>query len=426
MTGTRNTLRFVALAALCLVVASVTASGTQATTTASVSVEAALNYATFAVQASSPSHFVVSVGTDTANMVSRKELAWKSADTIRISPLAPATHYYYTVSSTAKNGRTSVVRDSFDTGGVEQANLSATTGRFLLNGVPFFPVMATAFGECPDTTNVVEADVAMGVNVLDHSGWPMCSNAQHTAHWPTAEELHGLLQNKIWWLERANRHNRNPDPNAPQPTSFDSLPELLHLQGNLTMDPNPGVCAISPAALYDKLVSKAGGSSPFVYNPNLADPGMAEGATTSSGSCLDGDRMTAVFWASFLAGVDGMEYTTQIPVRQLDGVEVAGEVKAQAKRQAARLNTLYPAIVGSRGRAIPTAESSIKAKAWSYGGNTYVVALNASGQSASAKLMVGIHGRAKVFWENRGESIVRGAIADHFRPYQVHVYRMPN
>lgn len=427
-----NVWRLAALALLCLAAAPAAVQA-KSQTRLSVNVTAGLNTASFSIDATTGSKVVVSLGTSTQDMPDWHGVLPASRE-VNISPLAPHQKYYYRVSATNSAGKTSTASGSFPTSSWSgQPVLRVSGGHFYLNGVRYFPIMAMAFNECP-SQQVVGADTAMGVDALYHSTWYGCPDENHDIQWTTADTLDGLLGGDVGWIQGGSRGGINPT----QPPSWDSLPELVRQQGpfhiegspthqvgsvprNLSPFINCNITANDGADLYQSLAQEPAGRA-VVYDTILTN--MIGAAHRN---CITAQRMSAAFWIPVLADAAGIEYQTQQYALPSDGVIVDGQVAASAGLQAKKLDTLYPVLFGGKRVAAASSKDSVKAAAWSWGGNTYVLALNLSPQTVSASIKSG-NGRlkAKVMWEEGSVSVAGGNFSDSFAPFALHVYKLPN
>lgn len=435
MFGIRNIWRCVALAAFCAVVAPVPAAQARPTESVgitaprlTVTVSPGLNFATFSIRTSVPSRVVVSYGTDRGNMVPWTIRPLKPRHSFKLSPLAPATRYFYSVIATDAKGKAYPKTGVFNTGPVRPATLSVVNGRFRLNGVPFFPVMAAAYSECPDS-KLVAANRALGVNVLDHWRLSYCKSFADGL-WATVQELHDRLQGRAFWLSRTNRSH--PSPHAPPAPSLEGLEELLSFRGNIDMDLTAGSlwgCAESDSSLteiYPILKASALRSgvneralvSLFYLLPEQV-PGGRKG-------CLSAQRFTGQFWAAVFARVAGVEYENQYTTRPDLGVQVAPGVGVQAALEHRKLKTLYPVVLSGKNQTVTSSIRSIAVQAMNWGGNTYVLSLNLEGSMATATLRMPGLGRATArgYWGVRSKTVKGGVIESIWQPYQLQVYRI--
>ncbi len=425
-----NVWRFVALIAVCLAAVSAAAKASNKAALA-VNVTARLNTANFTIQTATTSKVVVWEGTDTQNMQPWHGDTPASNRSFKLAPLAPNTTYFYKVTATSNKGVVSSASGQFSTTQWDgQPTLAVQNGKLYLNKVRFYPIMAMAFNECP-SQQVVGDDTSMGVNILYHSTWYGCPDANHDIRWLAADELHGLLNNQVGWIQAGPRVGINPT----QPPSWDSLPELINLQGAFQIEgspihqvgtvvgnlPNLYSCdgpGNAGTKLYQGLATEAD-DHPVVFDSFLTN------VIGTNPTCLTAQRMTALFWTPVLAGADGAEYQTQQYALPEDGIIVNNDVQAVAGLQAKHLDTLYPVIFGGKASTATSSSAVVKVRGWQWGGNTYVLALNTGGQPATTKLKVGGSSQnAKVLWQSRNVSTTKGIIADRIGAYGLNVYEL--
>lgn len=436
MFGIRNIWRFAALVAFGAVVAPVTAAPTQPTSIQAspsvvVQVSPALNYATFSVKTSRASRITISLGTDRANLISKEVSKFATSHRARLTPLAPATKYYYNVVAMDKSKKLVGRRiGSLHTGSIRPAVMSVVNGRFRLNGVPFFPIMGTAYTECPPSTVITEY-VLMGINVVDYWRQRYCRNLSEGSPWVTPEELHTLVGGRVWWMDRTSRTHSSP--HAPPAPSMESLPELLRLNGQLEMDVMSGSlwgCGAgedSAAEIYTRLranverQTKAGRAIvPLMFLLPDQAPGGSKG-------CLTGQKFAVDFWVSVLAGTGGIEYETQYPSKPSGGIAVDPEIRKRALLESNKLKHLYPVILSGRSTLGVSSSKDILTRSWSWGGSTYTVAVNTENKSVTAafKWPGKKTGTVKALWEGRStKQVSGGGISERFKPHQVHIYQL--
>lgn len=426
MFGIRNIWRFAALVAFGAVVAPVTAAPTQSTSIQAsppvvVQVSPALNHATFNVKTGRASRITIFFGTDRANMISKEVSTFSISRSVRLTPLAPATKYFYSVVATDRSGKL-VGRHvgAFNTGAVRPATLTVANGRFRLNGVPFFPIMAVPYNGCP-APSIITDSVSMGVNVMD-SWWDRgaCTDYQsgRSVHWPTSDELHGILRGRVWWMIRNDFGG-----------DISSLPELLDFRGELFLEKSVGsLWGCSPAdssasGWYTRLERSVAshlrqGQATVYWSSVIARGGVK--------SCMTAQRLSAQFWTSTLAGAAGMEYGNHHVADPEAGVDVRPDVLIQAGREARRLETLYPVILTGVERRVVSSSDSIIAKTWNWGGGTYAVAVNTENKPVTATIKwPGLSGTVKVLWQDRSKKLVTGGISERFGAHEVHIYQLP-
>lgn len=415
MSGIRNIWRLAVLVVLCAVVAPVTAASTQASTSAiSVNVSKGLNYATFTI---SPTigRMTVSVGTDPQSMESKAA----PSGAIRIEPLAPNTRYFYVVNMTSKSGKTTRIPGTFTTDSWDSSRLSASTESLHLNGEKTFSIMVKAFDECP-TDQVVAKNRVIGGQYFYHNTWYGCGEGG-TMRWLSAEDLSARLKGRMGWIQDGPRTGYYP-PGSPPIPSWDSLDELIDVQGKISFDKfaveliSCGGNWDSAEPLYRRLKQKA------QRRPVISEIRLLRTIGTNA-TCTSGQRMTALFWTPVLAGADGIIYVTQQD--RDEGVEVDGRVMNAAGLQAKRLAGLYPVVFGGQSEAASSSNDIVKVLARKWGDSTYIFALNLGGREETSTLKVGRSTlSAKVFWESRSVSVKNGSVSDNFKPYELQVYQL--
>lgn len=402
------------------------ATKTAATTELAVNPQAKLNSALLQIRSNAPVKVLVSVGTDVRNMADWRGASSRTSWEVNLAPLAPNTLYFYHVTATDRRGHASSSSGSFKTQQVDRPVMGVNGSRITLDGLPFFPVMAMAFNECP-SQQVVADDVALGVNMMYHNTWYGCPNnsTDRQNRYLTADELHGLLGGQVGWIQDGSRSGSGPPPpQMPPLPSWDSLPELVGLQGNFRVDWNTGGVAgcgqhdSSPAAIFNQLHAESLHSAIVPLTVLTATVGPNR-------NCLTPQMMPAVFWTAVLAGAAGIQFKTQQNAFPEDGVEVNPGLKTAAGQQAKRLAALYPVVFDGRTITVSSNSGNVKVLAKSWGGNQFIFALNTGGETNSAKLKLTVGGsKAKVLWENRNVSANGGIINDRFGPYQLHVYEL--
>ncbi len=407
--GIRNMKRCLVLAVLCLVVASVTTPQAQGTPTPSLisSVTATLNTVTVSVTTPVPTQLILSIGTDKTYGLSVLDRS-KMLHRVTVRGLRPATTYYYAVQATPAKGRPSTASGMFATGPIGPATVTAKNGKILLNGVPFFPIMADEFA-CP-AQQIVDDNIALGINVLDPSdGGSICDSS--------VESLHAMLSGKTWWLEHVGGYDA---------AAVQQLPELMNWQGGITFTQTPSVLIgcneTSTDPLYQRIhgLAKVG---PVIYWLWLSDP------VPSVKNCLDGPRLQNLFWTVVAAGGLGMKYITQQRLDQSAGISVNSDVSEEAGILAKQMATIGPAILMGQHLLVTTDAkgAAVKLGAWQYGGVVYIVAVNTANSPATWTFTVPSPSNlntTQVLWENRNVMNSSGMISDQFNPLAVHIYKV--
>lgn len=420
--GRSNVWRFLALA-LCLVFAPAAAQA-QNRTSLAVNANAGLNFVSFTVQTATASTITISIGTDTRNQIGWHDDALKGSRQIKLSPLSPNTQYFYSVKAVSKRGLVSRTTGQFKTDQMHRPNLTVSGNAVLLNGVKIYLIMGKAFNECP-SQQVVSSDVSVGVQYLYHHTWYGCPDENHQVRWLPADELHGLLEGQLGWIQDGSRGG-TLDSHGQQLPSWDGLPELVNVRGQLPINdhitsPTLVSCekgwSSSATSRFEQL-HQAALSHPVVYPVYLTK------TIGSNRSCLTGEKMTVVAWMPPLAGAIGAEYLTQNYALPLDGFDVDSKVQAAGGMQTKHLAAVYPCLFGGRAVSASSNNRAVKVVAKSWGGGTCIFALNTGGQTESAHLKAGNGSSpAKVFWESRSALVTNGSISnERLDPYELHVY----
>lgn len=334
---------------------------------------------------------------------------------IQVMGLRPSTSYRCAVKAVARGGAAYSWKGMCPTAKIGRAQLSTKNGSVLLNGSPFFMEMAYAYSSCPDT-QVVKDNAAMGLNVFDHSEWG-CTDSNKNSRTITADELHGLLANTMWWLER--------DPTSAQ--KLQQLPELLTPPGGISYTPNLGIGSCNTAAdnqalgkYYAELKSMAQ-NRPVVFWTDISD--FVNG---NKHNCIDGPSMRALLWTVVAAGVQGVSLRTQVAADPFLGVKVKSDVSASVRQFTNQFAVIQAAVLG--GKPLPLQvglDDPIKYQMWLYGGTYYIIAVNTTSKPQVAKLSSTLlrGSTVQVMWEHRRLQLRSGSFTDNFTSLGVHVYK---
>ena len=152
------------------------------------------------------------------------------------------------------------------------------------------------------------------------------------------------------------------------------------------------------------------------------------------------DEETAMTFASVVYGAAGVTWYTYGGFGKNEGVTSTPERWAVASRLAARLSEISPALLsptvktppalvirgGAKGPMKDTlGNDAISTLVKDAGDAIWVVAVNSRYEKIMAYMQLpGVDGTAEVLWEDRSLP-VRGWMIDVFRPFGVHVYRIP-
>jgi len=372
--------------------------------------------AKFTVAANVATQLVINTGTDKVYMVSTPDRS-KLKHVVTVRGMAPNTNYYYSLVLTPKTGKARTVRNVFKTAapGSSPATLSVRGSKILLNGQPFFPIMADSYA-CPTQADVT-AIAQMGFNIID--GPNSCSNEQTQ----DVQNLHALLSGKLklWYT---------PSPPRGNTLALQGLPELLAWPRGVsfTTEMSTGSCN-RPAdnkllgKFYASLVHGAHLKTSMFYS-NISNPPV-QGKV----NCLDNPSTYSLLWSVTSAGVKGIELTATPQWNTGMGVSTTLPVATATSLFAKRLATLLPVILFGQKVAVRlNLSGTVEASAWRYGGVTYVIVVNLGTMAASQTTAVPGLASAKtaqVLWESRGVKVVDGSITDNYpRSAPVHIYRI--
>lgn len=373
-----------------------------------VVVSPGLNTATLSWRGSGAGQATVELGTSRAYGLT---LTTKS-NSATLRSLAPQTTYYYRV-EVAGSSITDAV-GSFTTDSIGgRATLERRGNRTLLDGVPYAPLMVEG-GPCMATEDLVQGALSLGATALDDqlqfskatgTYRDTCSDSS------TVAALRDLLAGRLWYFSS----------NTTVQASLADFPSALlgspQIEFTLNDSPIGRKCgpANSDVCYFDSMSAFA------TRAPVMATVVLHTGPAFPP---VNPTRVNFDFWEVFAAGGVGVTYYAKGPNLTFS---IASPLLAQqARANAARLATLEPAIFGGITRAVPNDRATaIRARAWEYGGTTYVLAVNASAKAQVATLHIGNAARrSTVLWESRSRAIRSGAISDSFGSYGVHIYKI--
>lgn len=135
-------------------------------------------------------------------------------------------------------------------------------------------------------------------------------------------------------------------------------------------------------------------------------------------------RLAAQVWLAIGGGATGIGWFTWRvrDIWQPFWVETA--IRDEIVRQTIRITALQPALLAPAVVARRPARRPLRVAARSYGGTTYIIAVNATEQRAVGSFTVPAVGssRLEVWQERRAVTARRGLVRDAFEPLAVHVY----
>jgi hypothetical protein len=191
---------------------------------------------------------------------------------------------------------------------------------------------------------------------------------------------------------------------APLPEHLADWSSLLY-SGTVIGGPGIWECAgngggaVRPAKAYSQIVT-------------LAKKGPVEYAA----GCLDAVHTPNEIWLGITAGARIVVFYDD----RASGLDAAG-----FGPEVDEIATLAPAFLTGRDILLRASSPSIRAAAWSFGGVTYVAAVNITGRSVRTSLSgLVANTSAEVLWENRDVRVDGGSFVDAFRPFGVHLYKV--
>lgn len=355
----------------------------------------------------------------------------KTHHTLYVRGLSPNTLYYAWVAATAKDGQKSPTLKSGTptwAPGTAPATVTSKGNKLLLNGQPTMLTTIRTDNPCPDQgyINNLVGLKGIGVNVLVdyNSALAQCAGGDtNPAQW--ASSLHGLLQNKLWWQVRV--------PSQYQALQAQKLPELINWQAaTTTVDAGPaggdslGFIANSCkelGTLYGN-ATRTGANRVLLFTITISDryPGSRVNCTTL-------DSMAAEFWVISQNG-GSVSWFTRDDASQNDFQPFSG-AQAEAHKLTQQRGTLGPVILYGKSVAVSASSaSSVKFKAWQYGGLYYVHATNTAKTSTTSNFTVGAltkGGTAQVMFEGKSLKIKPGAVPVTLAPFGNKWYKItPN
>jgi len=387
--------------------------------------------------------------------------------TIRIDGLAPGSTYELRphvrlVRGGAASGPTLTVETPRVRGPVTTA--VGRDGSILLDGVPFFPIMQWL--QCPSS---FATNVALGVDVFLGKGCSDNPDATEVAQLASLGAFSVLpfdaaVQDKpglFGW-----HFDDEPDGNGEPPTAV-----AQQFRRNRTEDPrhvnfltveSNFYSRMSPPAISggDRSVYRGYASTTDVLGFDLYPiygwcrpdwiswVGAAQRqlvddyaggrptyqwieATATSGRFCKGPGPTATevraeVWMAVVNGAKAIGYFTHSWTPDYSQFRVTRSVQAEMQRTDGQLRELTPVLLGRETRVRVAGTAAVEATARSYGGATYVLAVNTSRSPQRATFTVAAPAArsAGVIDEGRSVRISHGSLSDAFAPLQVHLYEL--
>ena len=154
------------------------------------------------------------------------------------------------------------------------------------------------------------------------------------------------------------------------------------------------------------------------------------------------DQLFGMTWASVIHGAHGVTWYTyggfysKKYKRLNSGITSSPERWKNICDLATQLNELSPVLLERKGaqppvpavtkgpKADPLGHPSVTCLVKRHDGATYVFAVNAAPEAVSARIDLNLAGEAEALYENGRRLAVSGSIADDFRPFGVHIYRI--
>lgn len=414
MFGTLRIAHFVALATLCLVVATTTAQA-QTRSFTPVITPIGLNTVKVSFTTPTPTTASVSTSTDMSFALTVLDVRPKKVHNITIRALAPATTYNIKVVATPVKGKASMLVSSFPTGAIGSvpATLTTVNGKTYLNGVRYFPIVPVG-RHCLDQA-LTDANLSMGIKLMPD---PLLTDLDECTGAATSPgELDNLLRGRAWvygtWADSVQ--------------AIQGASAILDWQAKFRLLQEPGslqgcseyFASSAPLFAAVKAEAKKGPTMYWVVLVNQIDP-------NSKPLCLDGPGMRNVFWTSIIGGVQGLQYFTSMLVT--GKMNVRDDVAEAAGAAASCMVNIGPAILNGKPLTVAIdPKSPVKLGAWRYGGVTYIVAVNTEKSSTSVSFSVpGMGGIvAQTLCEpSRTLKLNGDSITDEFVPVDVHTYRV--
>lgn len=414
--------RFVALTFMCLVVATATAQA-QVNTVFTPVCTASLNTATCRFTTTMATSASMSVSTDKSYALTVLDIKPKKVHAITIRALAPATTYNIKVMATPVQGKPSVFVSSLPTGAIGSsvpATVTSANGKLLLNGVPFFPIMARAYKTCPDQQTVDNTINLLGVNVFDAQDTQAVCGGDNQDPGQWASSLHTILGNKVWWAEKnISSAQQLQDQGLQELMSWQAGTTLLYSPSQLVFE-NPCIAATELYKTTSRLAAGSGKAS--IFMTTLATHPILP----SRAYCINSQNLNMLVWAFIAAGGSGIEHSTKDSGNGPD-FDVDPGLASGALSLANKIKSLEPAFMAGKKLQTPvSADSPVKYGAWLYAGVVYVVAVNTDEGviNASLPLSGSLAEKASVLWEGRSLKVGKRVINDQFTSQAVHIYKI--
>lgn len=413
MFGKLRMAHFVALATLCLVVATEAAQAQIMAFTPTIT-PIGLSAVKVSFTTPTPTTASVSTSTDMSFALTVLDIRPKRIHNITI-PENPGTTYNITVVATPAKGKPSVFVGSFSTGAIGSvpATLTTVNGKTYLNRVRYFPIVPMG-RHCLDQA-FTDANLSMGIKLMPD---PLLTDLDECTKAATSPgELDNLLRGRAWvygtWADSVQ--------------AIQGASAILDWQAKFRLLQEPGslqgcseyFASSSPLFAAVKAEAKKGPTMYWVVLVNQTVP-------NSKPLCLDGPGMRNVFWTSIIGGVQGLQYFTFMPVT--GEMNIKDDVARAAGAAASCMVNIGPAILNGKPLAVAIdPKSPVKLGAWRYGGVAYIVAVNTEKSSAIASFSVpGMDGTvAQTLCEpSRTLKLNRDSITDKFVPVDVHIYKV--
>jgi hypothetical protein len=371
---------------------------------------------------------------------------------LTIRGLAPNIVYSYRIAnSTSAGARVSVATGSFRTAPVGPTAFATRGTAITAAGAPFIPVVNAlrGRGSCHEFAGALVASGVGNVVSIPLSG---CGGSP-------AEDGRDAIDGKAWGIVWSDGEVSDPrmlggiaccaiaDP-EPRPSTWPSGRLYIGRGWSLWDRPAPPG-AILPAAFsspYPHYLRDADVISTWVptdgnrwfasvesvplarvFDAQFAllargKPVIQEFFATSTtgrvAHTLTPAYLNAEVWLALAAGAAGIGYRGDI-------VALEPAMRVHLATTSSRIATLGPALAVTPTRVPLARGSSVRASSRTFGGTTYVIAVNATRRPLDARIPLrGRRGTASVLWENRRVRLRGTAIVDRFEPLAVHVYAL--
>lgn len=347
----------------------------------------------------------------------------------------------------------SVLDEHEASGNVAAARASTSGNRIVVDGRPYFPVMA--LDQC--TAADVERARAAGIRVFVSDRCPAPTDqlalvqSGELAVLPVgATEIRGDAlagwtfpdepENNGWTPEEltaAHPYPRSsPDglvsfmttgagffgahpAGTPPPSTYRAFAQLADVAG---FDLYPlGHCQTDLVSVYDaqrEFIRLVGPMPTFQW----IETGPIV-PTYCGGFEMEPAELRAEVWLAIAGGARGIGYFTHTWSPDHDAFDVSAQLVGELQRTNAQLRRLTPALLGDDVAASVDTDA-VKLVARRANGRVYVFAVNSARESVKAQMLVPAlgTGRVGVDAESRALGVNRGVLIDTFAPLAVHVY----